>query len=248
MTLALTLDAAGFPQRSQVLPGNVSEPGTLEEVLQQLEALPDGGAERPTVVVDAGLSTAANIAWLQAQGYAWITVQRGRTERPDRDPDMQVQTAHGHAVLGWQLEATEGEAEVCLWSAERQAEDDAIVAHQRKIFEEGLQGLHAGRSKKHCTKDWARGVERVGKLRKSCPRVSGQYRVEVLQEPAPPASKGKGQAGKKSGKSRPRRGRRRCVGNARSSTRPATCARARTCCARAMSTGIRRASRKPTGS
>lgn len=202
MTLALTLDAAGFPRRSQVLPGNVSEPGTLEEALQQLEALPDGGAERPTVVMDAGLSTAANIAWLQAQGYAWITVQRGRAERPDRDPDMQVQTAHGHAVLGWQLESTEEEAEVCLWSAERQAKDDAIVARQRKIFEEGLQGLHAGLSKKHCTKDWARVVERVGKLRKSCPRVSGQYRVEVLQEPARPASKGKGQAGKKARKAK----------------------------------------------
>lgn len=191
MTLALSLDGAGFPRRSQVLPGNVSEPGTLQAALRQLEALPGADAERPTVVMDAGLSTAANIAWLRAQGYAWITVQRGRAERPEREPDMRVQTAHGQTVLGWQQAAeTDGESELCLWSAERQAKDDAIVERQRKLFEEGLEALHAGLSKKGCTKDWAKVVERVGKLRKSCPRVSGQYQVDVLQAAAPEPAKG----------------------------------------------------------
>lgn len=160
--------------------------------MRQLEALPGAGAERPTVVMDAGLSTAANIAWLRAQGYAWITVQRGRAERPDREPDMQVQTAHGQTVLGWQQVAeADGERELCLWSAARQAKDDAITARQRKIFEDGLEALHAGLSRKHCTKDWAKVVERVGKLRQSCPRVSKEYQVDVIPAPAPQPAKGK---------------------------------------------------------
>ena len=204
VTLALTLDAAGFPQRSRILPGNVSEPGTLETALRQLGALPGAGAERPTVVMDAGLSTAANIAWLRAQGYAWITVQRGRAERPDREPDMQVRTAHGQTVLGWQQAAeTDGESELCLWSAARQAKDDAITARQRKLFEDGLEALHAGLSRKHCTKDWAKVVERVGKLRQSCPRVSQQYQVDVIPAPAPQPAKGKAGA-KAQAKARPR--------------------------------------------
>ena len=195
LTLALSLDGAGFPRRSQVLPGNVSEPGTLAAALRQLEALPGAGAERPTVVMDAGLSTAANLAWLRERGYAWITVQRGRAERPEREPDMRVQTAHGQTVLGWQQAAkTDGESELCLWSAERQAKDDAIVERQRKLFEEGLAALHAGLSKKGCTKDWAKVVERVGKLRQSCPRVSAQYRVEVLPAAAPEPAQGKAKA------------------------------------------------------
>ena len=204
VTLALTLDATGFPRRSQILPGNVSEPSTLQAALQQLGAGPGVGAERPTVVMDAGLSTAANIAWLREQGYAWITVQRGRAERPDREPDMQVKTAHGQTVLGWQQVAeTDGERELCLWSAARQAKDDAITARQRKLFEDGLEALHAGLSQKHCTKDWAKVVERVGKLRQSCPRVSKQYQVDVIPAPAPQPAKGKSKAPAKA-KAKPR--------------------------------------------
>ena len=71
-TLALALDGAGFPRCSEVLKGNVSEPGTLQ------------AGPLPTVVMDAGLSTEANLAWLRARGYPWITVRRARTARRTR--------------------------------------------------------------------------------------------------------------------------------------------------------------------
>ena len=40
MTLALALGGAGFPRRSEILPGNVSEPGTLAAALRWLDELP----------------------------------------------------------------------------------------------------------------------------------------------------------------------------------------------------------------
>ncbi len=58
ITLALALDGAGFPRSCEVLPGNVSEPGTLGDALSRLKA---GPAAKPTVVMDVG--TEANIAW-----------------------------------------------------------------------------------------------------------------------------------------------------------------------------------------
>ena len=39
ITLALALDGAGFPRSCEILPGNVSEPGTLEDALARLEAV-----------------------------------------------------------------------------------------------------------------------------------------------------------------------------------------------------------------
>ena len=36
VTLALTIDADGFPKHSRILDGNVSEPGTLEDILNEL--------------------------------------------------------------------------------------------------------------------------------------------------------------------------------------------------------------------
>ena len=59
---------ARFPRCSEVLQGNVSEPGTLQAAIERLEAQP-GAGPLPTVVMDAGLSTEANLAWLRTQGY-----------------------------------------------------------------------------------------------------------------------------------------------------------------------------------
>ena len=53
VTLALATDAGGFPRRSSVLPGNVSEPGTLLEALDSL-ATQDEGEDKPTVIMDVG--------------------------------------------------------------------------------------------------------------------------------------------------------------------------------------------------
>ena len=65
VTLALATDEGGFPRRSSVLPGNVSEPGTLLDALDSL-ATQDEGEDKPTVIMDAGspprtiLSSCAN--------------------------------------------------------------------------------------------------------------------------------------------------------------------------------------------
>ena len=73
VTLALVLDGSGFPKRSEVFAGNVSEPKTLENMLQRLAPAP-----APTVVMDAGIATEENLAWLQKHGYRYLVVSRER--------------------------------------------------------------------------------------------------------------------------------------------------------------------------
>lgn len=183
VTLGLTLDAAGFPCRSEILPGNVSEPATLELASTRLGRLL-GEGPRPTVVMDAGLSTAATIAWLRAQDYDWITVRRGGADPPGEDPELSLRTRHGTVAKAWRLRTQDGESELCLWSEERQAKDDAILAKQRERFESELQALHAGLTKKGCTKRYDKVVERLGRLKERYKRVSGQYELRVERAPA----------------------------------------------------------------
>ncbi len=70
------LDASGFPKRSEVFAGNVSAPKTLEQILGHLALAP--GAVAPTVVLDAGMATAANLTWLTERGYRYLVVSRER--------------------------------------------------------------------------------------------------------------------------------------------------------------------------
>ena len=50
VTLALATDEGGFPRRSSVLPGNVSESGTLLDALDSLST-EDEGENKPTVII-----------------------------------------------------------------------------------------------------------------------------------------------------------------------------------------------------
>ena len=190
VTLGLTLDAAGFPCRSEILPGNVCEPATLAKAITRLGQLL-GDGPRPTVVMDAGLSTAKTIAWLRAQAYDWITVRRGGADPPAQDPELSFRTRHGTAARAWRLRSADGESELCLWSEERQAKDDAILAKQRERFERELRALHEGLAKKGCTKRYDKVVERLGRLKERYKRVSRQYELHVEQaQPAPTGQAG----------------------------------------------------------
>jgi Transposase DDE domain. len=87
LTLALVLDEDGFPKASRVLEGNVSEPGTLREFLEDFKADTSGqlplSEKAPTVVVDAGIGTKGNLELIRDQGFHYISVARSR---PDEIP------------------------------------------------------------------------------------------------------------------------------------------------------------------
>ena len=99
VTLALARDEGGFPRRSSVLPGNVSEPGTL---LDALDSLATEDEDKPTVIMDAGIASEDNLAALRERDFHWITVKRGGV-KPDQveavktqDPDATLETKSGH--------------------------------------------------------------------------------------------------------------------------------------------------------
>lgn len=102
VTLALTLDASGFPRKVQILPGNAGEPATLKAALAQLHGL------KPLVIMDAGIGTQENLCYLNAQGFDWLAVARTQAHPvPERLPDAQFETAAEVKISVWTLETEE---------------------------------------------------------------------------------------------------------------------------------------------
>ena len=140
VTLALTLDASGFPRSVEVLPGNVSEPETLKTALSQL------GDQRPTVIMDAGIATKANLQWAQP-ARLWLALCRahgdsagagGRSGPYPRDGQQ-----HTH-VWAWRRSAPKGEPRVYLHSEARHAVGSGILNRKRAKFEAALKDLQRG--------------------------------------------------------------------------------------------------------
>lgn len=88
ISLALLVDDRGFPIYSHVYAGNQSEPATLISVLDTLEQRAKGTlfeGERPTVVMDRGIATAANVALLAERHYSYLVITRGDAARAHID-------------------------------------------------------------------------------------------------------------------------------------------------------------------
>jgi transposase len=90
VTFGLVLDSSGFPRRSHVYDGNVSEPTTLAEMLRDLEGGHVSTGLKPTVVMDAGIATEDNIAWLRQHQYPYLVVSRKRHREFDEESSVVV--------------------------------------------------------------------------------------------------------------------------------------------------------------
>jgi len=93
VTLGLVLDGSGFVRRSEVFAGNVSEGQTLAGMLDGLNA-PAGAL----VVMDRGIATEANLAWLRAQGYRYLVVSRERSRQFDPEQATTLINASGECL------------------------------------------------------------------------------------------------------------------------------------------------------
>jgi transposase len=183
VTLALVLDASGFPKRSEILPGNASEPKTLEQMLGKLTA--EHSENAPTVVLDAGIASEENIAWLVKNGYRYLVVSRKRHR--EFDPDAAVLIKQGDELkirAQRRVNAHTGEVELYCHSSQREKKEQGIAELFGKRFEEALTKLAEGLHKKGAVKRYDKVLERLGRLREKYSRAAQYYEVSVAHDEA----------------------------------------------------------------
>jgi transposase len=180
VTLALVLDASGFPKRSQIFEGNVSEAGTLKTMLEDLKA-----ASGTVVVMDAGIATEANLIWLKEHGHHYVVMSRKRTRQFDVNQATEVLTA-GHMPVHVQRVQEPGSGEVLLYchSPARAEKDNAIDTKKAERFEAELQKIAAGLAKRGGTKDAGKLRERIGRLKERYARAAQHYAIEFTLDKA----------------------------------------------------------------
>jgi len=181
VTLALVLDASGFPKRSEIFAGNISEPKTLSMMLGRLTAGRTDNA--PTVVLDAGIATEENIAWLVQHGYRYLVVSRKRHREFDPDAAVLIKE-DGELMIRAQrrVNTDTGEVQLYCHSSARENKERGIAELFAKRFEEALEKLAEGLHKKGALKRYDKVLERLGRLREKYARAAQYYDVTVEHE------------------------------------------------------------------
>ena len=175
VTLALVLDGSGFPKRSEVFAGNASEPSTLAQMVGKLVNGPAA-----TIVLDAGLATADNIAWLVDNHYRYVVVSRKRHREFDPEQAVRVKD-DGELRVEVQRVVNEdtGEVELYCHSSQRENKERGIDNLFAQRFEAALTKLHEGLSKNRNVKRYDKVLERIGRLKQRYARAARYYEITV---------------------------------------------------------------------
>jgi transposase len=186
LTLALIIDAEGFVKYSRLYAGNQYEGHTLKEMITDLMKLRPDMAGGRTVVLDAGIANAKNIAWLKGNRISYIVVNRGKSIFQEHDTaDMHVIRRDEDFTMEVKRCTKEGEAYLLCRSSGRHAKDSAIRSRQEKLFIERLEQMREGLGRKGCTKRYSKLLEMIGRVREKYPRASKMYQVTVIPQSGP---------------------------------------------------------------
>lgn len=181
VTLALVLDSSGFPKRSEIFKGNVSEPKTLAKMLARLSTASD--TPGPTVVLDAGIATEDNIKWLKAQGYRYLVVSRSRHKPFDENEAVLIRDdERGRIRIQRVVDEVTGEILLYCHSSQREEKDRAIQQRFSERLEAELKYLSDGLHIKRRLKRYDRVLTRIGRLRQKYSRASRYYDIQVEKD------------------------------------------------------------------
>ena len=178
VALGLVLDASGFPKKSKIFPGNVSEPSTLAEMITALD-----GNTGITVIMDAGIATADNIKYLKDNGYHYIVVSRSRnTSMPD-SPLVTVKQVPGNTVnTALVINEETDEVELYCQSEAKEAKAKELITKTTQRYETELTKLSNGLTKEKATKKYDKVLHKLGRLSEKYSTIAMLYSVTVTPD------------------------------------------------------------------
>ena len=186
VTLGLVLDMQGFPKRSRIFDGNVSEPSTLETMIQGLSDgdNPQQSLLKPTIVMDAGIASEDNIQWLRERDYRYIVVsRRKKTEIPTDVKMVPVkQDDKTKAVLvqaGLVYNKETDEMDIYCHSVDKEKKEESIKNQFQERFEAVILKADKALNLKNGTKHYDKVTERIGRLKEKFKRISHLYTITI---------------------------------------------------------------------
>lgn len=183
--LAMAIDSQGFIRYSQLYPGNIGEPSTLDNMLTAVAAKLDFEKQKPTVVMDAGISTHENLNKITERGYNYVCVSRSRPKAYEvtSKHTTVLQDNRGNKIEVKKISVEEKDGLFLHIKSDQKAAKEASM--DRKItarFEERLSYLNEGLAKPRRTKKITAVHESVGRLKDQYSKVAKLYKIEYEQD------------------------------------------------------------------
>lgn len=180
---AMSIDSLGFVRGSQFWDGNVSEPQTLQAMLSYIGSQFNIKEEKPLVVIDAGITTEANLKEISKQ-FDYVCVSRSIPSKYTKlcEQATQLQDNQGNKIKVTKVETSEAETMLMVMSELKEKKETSIRSKLSERFEEALKYLKEGLAQPRRIKKIEKVHEQVGKLRQKFSRAAKYYEITYVED------------------------------------------------------------------
>jgi len=188
VSYSLLTNEQGIIKKSKVYPGNVSEAGTFQEQIKDLD-------KASIFFCDAGIATKENIYYLLKNEYRYMCVAREGFSQFSMDFQeaygFEHRCSNSESYQVW-LKSEEHQitiddevyTEYLLFvkSEGKQAKEDSIIAKQKQKFIDGLQTIQGSLIKPRGHKSIAQVHQKIGRLKQKCTKVQKAFKLELSDD------------------------------------------------------------------
>jgi transposase len=161
VVLAVVINREGFLKYSNIFAGNMADCKTLGEVVDSLSGQTSFTKRKPIVIIDAGIATDENIAMLKEKRYDYLCVTRSNLKEYHADLESRpviVKDKKDQPIELLKVKVN-SDNDHYLWvkSHTKKLKENSMNGLLSQRFEEGIQNINQGLSKKGGTKKYMKG-------------------------------------------------------------------------------------------
>lgn len=185
ITLSLAIDSLGFVRHCKLWDGNVSEPGTLQEILKEVDVFFSDITEKPVVIFDAGIATEQNLRDIKDR-YDYICVSRSMPKNYNKlnGNATQLEDNRGNKIKVDKVCDDSGEVLLHVESEQKAKKEAAIDTKLSERFEQRLLYLKQGLSMPRRLKKIVPVHEHIGRLKDQYSSIAKHYEISYTQDTA----------------------------------------------------------------
>ena len=188
VNIALVVSREGMPLGYEIFAGNITDVTTVKQIVEGMESR--FGKVNRVWVMDRGMVSAKNIAWLNATGRRYV-IGTARAELSRWAKEMADKTA-------WRQIREDVEVKICRGpdgsetfllcrSASRMEKEKAMHERFSKRIEEGLQSLARRIEKSQTALERGELERQIGRLLERNSRAGARYSILVAEDTSVPA-------------------------------------------------------------
>ena len=186
--IALVVTREGMPLGYEVFAGNCADVTTVEEIVDTMERR--YGQARRVWVMDRGMTSAENIAWLQATGRHYL-IGASKSELQNLAPQLADARDWRQVRDGIEAKLCEApggsETFVLVRSADRQQKEQAMHARFCTRIEEALVRLQSRIERARQPIDRSATERQIGRMLGRNSRAAARYLIKLHEAPELPA-------------------------------------------------------------